>query len=149
SRDFAKAIQLLQESARIFRSSQWIPGEADAYLRMGEIYFDTSQYGQALNSYDRVLKLVGSDDNQRCQALSWMARTYANKGDSDEGLKYSKLAISLCEPLGPKPQAESLEAYGEALYWSGDWVHATEAFAQARDTFVSTKDVEGQASALL
>lgn len=149
SRDFAKAIQLLQESARLFRSGHWIPGEADAYLRIGEIYFDTSQYIQALNSYDRVLKLVGSDDNQRCQALSWMARTYANKGDNDEGLKYSKSAISFCEPLGPKSQAESLEAYGEALYWSGDLEHAAEALAQARTIFVSAKDVDGQALALL
>ena len=147
---FAAAIRLLQQSARLYQSSQRNSQAAEAYLEIGELYFILSRYDRALEAYRLSLNLAADDRDQHCQALSHMARTYAWTGHSAEGDSYSKEALKLCEGLpNPRTRAQALEARGESLFWSSDSAQAVESFSRARDLFAEAKDDDGQALALL
>ena len=150
SKELKAAIGLFQKSARLFQAGRLYAQAADAYIQIGEIHFIMSEYEEALSSYGMALRLPGGDPDRRCQALSHMARTYANTGRNSEADNYSKQALSLSEGLAnPRTQAEALEARGEVLYWAADSLHAVEPFTRARDLFIEAKDDEGQALALL
>jgi len=149
-KDFAAAIALLQEGARLFQLGQWNAQAADAYVQVGEIYFTASKYDKALTSYRHGLTLAGNNPELRCRALSHMARTYATTGRSSEAVSHSQQALSLSGGLSNRRvQAEAEEARGEALYWSGDALHSVEFFVRARELFAEAKDDDGQALALL
>src|SRR5215813_4935641 len=148
--DLVAAIRLLQQSARLLQGAHRNDQAADAYLQIGELYFILSRYDEALNAYRMALKLAGSDRDQRCQALSRMARTYATIGHSVEADSNSKEALRLSEGLpNRRTQAQAQEARGESLFWSGDSLQSVEPFSRARDLFAEAKDDDGQALALL
>src|SRR5262245_32326459 len=148
--DLVAALRLLQQSARLLQGANRNDQAADAYLQIGELYFILSRYDEALNAYRMALKLAGSDRDQRCQALSRMARTYATIGHSVEADSNSKEALRLSEGLpNPRTRAQAQEARGESLFWSGDSQQSVEPFSRARDLFAEAKDSDGQALALL
>jgi len=149
SRDFAQAIVLLGESARLFRAGRAYAREADTYLQVGEIYFTLGKYDRALNSYRRALTL-GDDPDLRARTLSHMARTYVTQGHTSEADEYTTQAMALMEKLTNKrTQAEVLEARGEAVYWTGDSPHSVDLLTRAHDLYAEVNDDDGQALALL
>jgi CHAT domain-containing protein len=149
-KDLAAAITLFKESARLFRAGHWDVQGADVDLQIGELYFTSSKYNEALGFYREALNLAGSDGERRCRALSHIARTYATTGRISEAKNYAQQALSLSEGLvNERTQGEALEAYGEALYWSGDSLQAVEPLGRARDLFAEVRDADGQALAVL
>jgi CHAT domain-containing protein len=150
SQDFAAAVALLQESVRLFLAGHWNAQAADAQLQIGEIYFISGSYEKALNSYRQTLKLAGDDVEQRCRALSHMARTYANSGHAAEAEDYSQQGLKSCDGVSnPRAQAEALEARGEVLFCCGDSLQAVEPLSRARDLFAAAQDDDGQALSCL
>lgn len=150
SKDFAAAIALLQESVRLLREGHWNTRAAAAQLQVGEIYFTSGGYDKALDSYSRALALAGNDREQRCRALSHMARTYANTAHATEAQAYSRQSLSACDGVSdPRAEAEALEARGEVLYCCGDSLQAIEPLSRARELFAAAKDDDGQALSLL
>jgi CHAT domain-containing protein/tetratricopeptide (TPR) repeat protein len=150
SKDFAAAVALLRESARLFLAGHWSARAAEAQLQIGEIYFTSGSYDKALNSYRQALTLAGSDREQRCRTLSHMARTYAIAGHASEAEDYSQQGLHACDGVSnPKAQAEALEARGEVLFCCGDSLQAVEPLSRARDLFAAAKDDDGQALSLL
>lgn len=150
SKDFAAAVALLRESARLFLAGHWNARAAEAQLHIGEIYFTSGSYDKALNSYRQALTLAGGDIEQRCRALSHIARTYANAGHAVEAEDYSQQALHSCDGVSsPGAQAEALEARGEVLLCCGDSLQAVEPLSRARDLFAVVRDDDGQALSLL
>jgi CHAT domain-containing protein/tetratricopeptide (TPR) repeat protein len=150
SKDFAAAMTLLQESVRLFLAGHWNARAAEAQLQIGEIYFASGSYEKALNSYRQTLTLAGNDVEQRCRALSHIARTYANNGHAAEAEDYSQQGLQSCSGVSDlRARAEALEARGEVLACCGDSMQAVEPLSRARDLFAAAKDDDGQALSLL
>jgi CHAT domain-containing protein/tetratricopeptide (TPR) repeat protein len=147
-RDLTAAARLLKGSARLFETNQAPERAAEAHLRVGEIYFTLSQYGEARRSFREVLRLA-HDPEVRCKAVSRMARTYATIGPSSLADQFSNQAMNLCKDLSERAQAEALEARGETLNFAGERSDNEDYFLRARDLFAAAKDADGQAQALM
>jgi len=146
--DLNSAAGLFRESARLFEAARLYDEAADAHVHAGEIYFTFSQYDKARRSYREALKF-GQHPEVRCRALSLMARSYVTTGPFALADDYSRQAMSLCEHLSEKAQAEVLEARGEVLDLAGESSTSRDHFRRARDLFALANDDAGQARTLL
>ena len=144
----AEAIRLFRESARLFEAGRLYDNAADAHLKAGEIYYTVSKYDEARRAYQRAFKLAQNPE-LRCTALSGIARSYANIGPSSLADSYSKQALTVCESLGEKAQAEAQEARGEALEIAGEHSRSLDYLSHARELFDAVGDRNGEAQALL
>jgi CHAT domain-containing protein/Flp pilus assembly protein TadD len=149
ARDLQAAIVLFQESARLFKKGSAYDRAAGANLQIGEIYFILSQFDNALGAYREALRLDPKNPETRCQALSRIARTYSNVGQSSEADRYSEQALKLSVGLSTRTQAEALESRGEFLHNSGKVQESVEWFDRANALFAEANDANGQAQALL
>ena len=142
------ATRLFRESSRLFAASRSYDEAADSHLQIGEIYLILSEFDKAQKSFDEAFK-VAQDLELRCRALSDIARTYATAGSYSLADNYSRQALSLCENLSQRAQAEALEARGEVLHSGGDYSGSADCLRRARGLYVAAKDDNGQAQALL
>jgi CHAT domain-containing protein len=142
------AANLFRESSRLFAASRKYDKAADSQLQIGEIYLIRSDFDNARQSYRESLKL-GQDPELRCRALSGIARIYSSIGPYSLADNYSRQALSLCEHLSERAQAEALEARGEVLRSVGDYSGSADFLRRARTLFVAVKDDNGEAQALL
>jgi CHAT domain-containing protein len=147
SADLNSAVGLLRESARLFEAASLHEDAADAHVHAGEIYFTFSQYDKARRSYREALK-IGQHPEVRCRVLSRMAQSYVPTGPFALADDYSKQAISVCEHLNEKAQAEALEARGEVLDFAGESSESGDHLRRARDLFALANDDAGQARTL-
>jgi CHAT domain-containing protein/tetratricopeptide (TPR) repeat protein len=147
STDLNSAAGLFRESARLFEAASLHEDAADAHVHAGEIYFAFSQYDKARRSYREALK-IGQHPEVRCRALSRMAQSYVPTGPFALADDYSKQAMSVCEHLNEKAQAEALEARGEVLDFAGESSESGDYLRRARDLFALAHDDAGQARTL-
>jgi CHAT domain-containing protein len=147
SADLNSAVGLFRESARLFEAGSLHEDAADAHVHAGEIYFTFSQYDKARRSYREALK-IGQHPDVRCRALSRMAQSYVPTGPFALADDYSKQAMSMCEHLNEKAQAEALEARGEVLDFGGESSESGDYLRRARDLFALANDDAGQARTL-
>src|SRR5262249_49005980 len=120
---------------------------AAASLQIGDIYATLSRYDEALSSFQEASALAGDDPEVHCQALSRMARIYANRGRS-EADSSSEQEFSLSEGLSKKTAAEALQARGETLLYSHPQT-ARNLLDRARALFKEANEPNGEAEALL
>jgi CHAT domain-containing protein len=147
SADLNSAVGLFRESARLFEAASLHEDAADAHVHAGEIYFTFSQYDKARRSYREALK-IGQHPEVRCRVLSRMAQSYVPTGPFALADDYSKQAMSVCEHLNEKAQAEALEARGEVLDFAGESAESGDHLRRARDLFALANDDAGQARTL-
>jgi len=148
ARNLSAATRLFRESSLLFAAHRSYDKAAESQLQIGEIYAILSKFDKARKSYRESFKL-GQDPELRCRALSGTARTYANTGPYSLADEYSRQALSLCEDLSDRAQAEALEARGEVLHSGGDYSKAADCLSRARDLFAAAKDDDGEAQTLL
>ena len=116
-RDLRNALRLLADSAQRFASSGRLRQAAAAKLEAGDVYLMMSRYQHALAAYRQALTMSEGRVDQRCAALSRIARTYANIGRPDDSQQYSDQAVSVCMTISDKKaQADALEAQGETRF---------------------------------
>ena len=147
SADLTSAAGLFRDSARLFEAASLHKDAADAHVHAGEIYFTFSQYDKARRSYREALK-IGEHPEVRCRVLSRMAQSYVPTGPFALADDYSKQAMSVCEHLNEKAQAEALEARGEVLDFAGDSSESGDHLRRARDLFALANDDAGHARTL-
>src|SRR2546422_2556823 len=148
AKDLLVAARVFRASARLFGAAGSYEQAAGAYLQAGDIYATLSQYEKARASYREALR--EQNPEERCRALSRMARTYATTGPFSLADRYSQEAINSCRDLSRVAQAEALESRGEALLeFAGERAQSEDFFRQAQDLFVQAGDVSGQARTLL
>lgn len=146
--DLAAAIGLFREAARLFESDHLYDEAANAHLQAADIYFTVSKYDDARRANKRAFKLAHNTE-LRCIALSRIARSYANIGPSSLADSYSKEALTLCESLSEKAQAEAQLARGETLELAGEHSRSVDYLTRARDLFGAVGDDDDEAQALL
>ena len=148
AKDLLAAAETFRASARFLTAAGSDGQAAEAYLLAGDIYSTLSQYEQARRSY--LLAFKGNNPEDRCRALSRMARSYATTGPSSLADRYSKQAMDSCRDLSRVAQAEALESRGEALLeFAGEREQSEDLFRQARELFAKAGDKNGEAQALL
>jgi CHAT domain-containing protein/predicted negative regulator of RcsB-dependent stress response len=149
-RDLRSALRLFADSARQFVSSGQPQRAAVAELGAGDVYLMMSRYQEALAAYRQALTMSGSRVDQRCAALSRIARIYANIGRSHDSQQNSDQAISACMSISDKKaQADALEAQGETRFWSGNMTDAITSFTQARELASEAGDRDGEGLATM
>ena len=149
AKDSIGAAGLFRTSAGLFVAAGSYDEAAEAYLQAGDIYSTLSQYDRARGSYGQALKKAQDPEN-RCKALSRMARTYAATGPVSLAERYSKEALDSCRDLSQLAQAEALESRGEALLeFAGERAESESFFRQARELFARAGDKNGEARSLL
>lgn len=148
AKDLISAAWTFRASARLFAAAGSYERAADAYLQAGDIYSTLSQYDNARRSYREA---VGEQNpEERCRALSRMARTYATTGPFSLADRYSQEAIDSCRDASKSAQAEALESRGEALLeFAGERAQSEDFFRQARELFAQAGDKNGEAQTLL
>src|SRR6185369_12548443 len=108
------------------------------------------RYQHALAAYRQALTMSEGRVDQRCAALSRIARTYANIGRPHASQQYSDQAMSICMTISDKKaQADAVEAQGETRFWSGNMTDAATSFARARELASEAGDREGEALATM
>jgi CHAT domain-containing protein len=147
SKNLVAARRLFRESSRLFAAGRSYDKVAESQLQIGEIYLILSEFDNARKSFSEASK-VAQDHELRCRALSSIARIYANIGPYSLADSYSRQALSLCEHLSERAQAEALEARGEVLRSGSDYSGSADFLRRARNLFVAGKDDNGQAQAL-
>jgi CHAT domain-containing protein len=145
-RDLRSALRLLADSARQFASSGRLPEAAAARLEAGDVYFMMSSYPQALAAYRQALTMSEGRDDQRCAALSRIARTYANIGQRpQDAQRYADEADTVCMTISDKKiQADAVEAHGETRFWAGNMTDAVASFTRARELASEADDRDGE-----
>ena len=148
ARTLLDASRLFRESSRLFAAGRAYDKAAESYLQISEIYLILSEFDKARKSFGEALK-VAQDLELRCRALSGIARLYASIGPYSLADNYSRQALSLCEHLSERAQAEALESRGEVLHSGGDYSGSADCLRRARSLYVAAQDDNGQAQALL
>jgi CHAT domain-containing protein len=149
-RDLRSAVRLLADSARQFASSGQLRQAAAAKLEAGDVYFMMSSYPQALAAFRQALTLSEGRDDQRCAALSRIARMYANIGRDHDAQQYSDEAAPVCMAISDKKVlADAIEAQGETRFWLGNMSDAVASFTRARELAAEAEDRDGEGVATL
>jgi CHAT domain-containing protein/tetratricopeptide (TPR) repeat protein len=149
-RDLRMALRLLEDSARRFASSGMPHQAAVAKLEAGDVYLMMSSYQLALGAYRQALTMSEGRVDQRCAALSRIARTYANIGRAQKAQRYSDQAVSVCRTVSDKRAlADAVEAQGEVGFWSGNITNAIDSFTRARQLASEAEDRDGEGLATM
>jgi CHAT domain-containing protein len=149
-RDLRSAVGLLADSARQFASSGRPHQSAAAKLEAGDVYLMMSSYQQAIAAYRQVLTISGGLADQRCAALSRIARTYASIGRPRDAQNYTDEAASVCLAVSDKKVlADAAEAQGETRFWLGNMSDAIASFTRARELASEVEDRDGEGLATL
>lgn len=149
-RDLRRALLLLADAAQHFASSGRLHQAAFAKLEAGDVYLMMSSYQQAIAAYHQALTMAEDRVEQRCAALSRIARTYANIGRPRKAQQYSDEAVSICMILSDKKmQADAIEAQGETLFFSRNLADAAASFSRARELASEAGDGEGEGLATM
>jgi tetratricopeptide (TPR) repeat protein len=130
---------------RAFRCQPY-DSAAESQLQIGEIYIP-QRFDNARKSFSDASK-IAQDQELRCRALSSIARIYGNIGPYSLADSYSRQALTLCEHLSERAQAEALEARGEVLHSGSDYSGSADFLRRATSLFVAGKDDNRQAQAL-
>jgi len=148
-RDLRNALRLLEDSAAKFASSGRLRQAAVAKLEAGDLYLMMSRYQHALAAYRQALTMSEGRMDQRCAALSRIARTYANIGRPDASQQYSDQAVSVCMTISDKKaQADALEAQGETRLFA-DMADAIASFTRSRELASQAGDRDGEGLATM
>ncbi len=149
-RDLRSAVRLLADSARQFASSGRPHQAAAAKLEAGDVYLMMSSYQQAIAAYRQVLTMSDGRTDQRCAALSRIARTYANIGRPHDSQNYADEAASVCMAISDKKVlADAVEAQGETRFFSGNITDAIASFTRAKELASEAEDRDGEGLATM
>jgi len=107
---YAEADSLAKEALRMAKTLNFKEGQALAYARIGVIYYDVSNYPEAMKNYINALKIyedirdkmgVAEVDND-LGLIYWQQRDYAN------ALKNYHTALLMDEEIGNEPNMASV-----------------------------------------
>jgi CHAT domain-containing protein/predicted negative regulator of RcsB-dependent stress response len=145
-RDLESALRLLADSAQRFASSGRLRQAVAARLEAGDIHLMMSRYQQALAAYRQALTMSKDRVDQRCAALSRIARTYANFGhEPGMAQRYADQGVSVCMTIpDKKAEGDAFESQGETRFWLGNLTDAKTSFTQARELASQAGDLDGE-----
>ena len=147
------------EAAAYWQSSSR-PREAASALRdAGDTLFALSEYGGALDFYNRALELSRRTGDQRgvMQAMNSIGYIHVNTDDNERAFSYFRRVLNFYhQPQAAAHSVEDLRGIaevennlGEVFYYRGEIIKAKEYFSRALQLHIKTGDRRGQALAHL
>ena len=126
--------------------------EADALGKIGRLYYNTSNYSQALDYYNQGLSICHAQGYQLWEAavLTCIGQVYSNLGDTQKALDYYNRALPIRRAVGDRHgEAITLSSIGIAYSDLGDKKKALEYYDQALPIQQAIGDREGEAKTLV
>ena len=109
-KDPDKAVQKFEELTKKYQQSKFL---ADAYLQIGEYYFDRNKAYEALVQYEKASKFQNSPNyGFAVYKLSWC---YYNVGEYDQAIEGMKTVVSYSEMQQQQGGATAITLQEEAL----------------------------------
>ncbi len=122
--ELERGVAVLQDLVRMHPDSPWVP---EAWLRIGEYYFDIGRYDASIEAYEHAL--VQKDSKYYEMALYKLAWSYFQKYDYPSAIRMYKTLIAHIDEakgelgLGAQLRSEAVEYLGISLAdddWNGD-----------------------------
>lgn len=121
------------------------------YADLGEAYYFSHEYDQALNTYQKSLAIrqeIG-DLKGEGEALNNIGQIYGAKGDYDTALRYLEQALAIGQQIGDsKGEGEALNNIGQIYIDKGDYDIALRYLEQSLAIRQQIGDRKGEASTL-
>lgn len=151
-----QAIEKYDKAALIWTSVSDSSNASLAATKAGDVWFQLSQYAEALEHFQKALKLSkrSGDRISEGRALSRMGRVYSYIGDNDLAHATLIQALTILESRASGPtsfashvSAEAVSHMAEVIYAKGNLLKASKQFERARKMFAD--DRKGKARTLL
>jgi len=122
--ELERSVDTLRDLIAKHPESQWVP---EAWLRIGEYYFDVGQWDRSIEAYEHALQK--KDSKYYEMALYKLAWSYFQKYDYPSAIRMFKTLISHIDEakgelgLGAQLRSEAIEYLGVSLAdddWNGD-----------------------------
>jgi CHAT domain-containing protein/Tfp pilus assembly protein PilF len=152
-----EAIEKFKEAIPRWRALGVTEQEYNSVMYLGEIYFNLSEYQNALETYEQALPLLNGG-NRRGIFPVWtynnFGRTYEMLGEPEKALRYFELSLQEAEKTGwPRDMAIAHTSLGAFHLSQGDkqkaFDYLTRAIPYWRKAFGEGPDVSGEARVLL
>ncbi len=136
-----RGVAVLQDLVQKHPDSPWVP---EAWLRIGEYYFDIGRYDASIEAYEHAL--VNKDSKYYEMALYKLAWSYFQKYDYPSAIRMFKTLITHIDEakgelgLGAQLRSEAVEYLGISLAdddWNGDGVPDRDATVARAVSFLS------------
>jgi CHAT domain-containing protein/tetratricopeptide (TPR) repeat protein len=146
------AIRKYTEARLYFHEADQPRREAEVLERLGDTYAVLSDYGAAIDYYDKALQLTRSVPDRRMEVdtLNQIGNAYLETANVTKAFPFCRRAQELSGQIGyQRGAAEALNNLGLAHSISGDVLRAQESFTQSLAIWRRVKYDEGQANTLL
>ncbi len=136
-----RGVAVLQNLVRTQPDSPWVP---EAWLRIGEYYFDIGRYDASIEAYEHAL--VAKDSKYYEMALYKLAWSYFQKYDYPSAIRsFKTLIVHIDEAkgelgLGAQLRSEAVEYLGISLAdddWNGDGIPDPDATVSRAVSYLS------------
>ncbi|MFD1081807.1 tetratricopeptide repeat protein [Micromonospora andamanensis] len=125
--------------------------DAGAFYHLGWAQSATGRLRQALDSYERALRLYREADDRAGEAvtLTNIGRVYDGLGDRQRALTYYQQALPILQEVGDRAnEAATLTNVGAVYHALGDWQQALTYHQQALPTLQEMGDRASEATTL-
>jgi CHAT domain-containing protein/Tfp pilus assembly protein PilF len=152
-----RAIGKFEDAIPRWRALGDIGQEFNSLMFLGEVYFNLSEYQNALETYEQTLPLLKKGDRTLIYPV-WtynnFGRTYEMLGEPDRALRYFELALREAEQAKlPRDTAIALTSLGAVHLSQGEKQKAFDYLSQARPywqkAFGEGPDISGDARVVL
>jgi CHAT domain-containing protein/uncharacterized protein HemY len=149
--DVQAKLEKLQNDLKAAQDAKDVKAQAIALTYMGALYYRTSNYEKALDTFNQVLPLYRQMNNIVGEAL--ILKTLANlsyaRSEKQAALDYFNQALALYRQLGDhKSEGEVLDSIGFALFSMGEKQKALDYYNQALPLRHQADDHDGEATTL-
>jgi CHAT domain-containing protein/tetratricopeptide (TPR) repeat protein len=120
--DLKEATRYFEEALGEWRSVSFRSGEASALTNQGNLFFESSDYQQALDRYMAALKIFQAEhDPREAYTLNNIGVTYRSLGDLDAALTYVSRSLPRFRDSGEQlPEGRALVRLGQIQLARGD-----------------------------
>lgn len=139
--ELERSVAVLQDLVRTHPDSPWVP---EAWLRIGEYYFDIGRYDASIEAYEHAL--LQKDSKYYEMALYKLAWSYFQKYDYPSAIRLFKTLITHIDEakgelgLGAQLRSEAVEYLGVSLAdddWNGDGIPDPDATVSRAVSYLS------------
>jgi len=127
AQQYEQAIASYQQSLQLAGEAKVKAFERTSHIGIGNVYFETSQYASALDSYLAASKL-DANDNERGESFEKIAHTYHTLEQHDQAVEYQVKALIMNEKSG------TLDQFAHSSIELGRYYAAAKKYPNAENT---------------
>ncbi|MGB3534461.1 MAG: tetratricopeptide repeat protein [Microcoleaceae cyanobacterium] len=145
-------INILSESHVLAQTHKERKAEADRLLNQGIQQLNTSQFREALQSWQEALKIYQEIGDRKGEAdcLNNLGLVYSNLGEYQKAIEYHQQSLTIKQEIGDRNgEAASLNNLGNTYLYLGEYQKAIGYNQQSLPIFEQIGNRNGEASSLM